>query len=218
MSHSPYQPLLLIYRALPVLLVLVFSACTSSRVMVPERESAPATEPAVAKQPVTPPSDVEDRLRSEVEAWWGASHRWGGTQRDGVDCSGFVMVLYRDLFDRLLPRTTAEQSRAGTPVERGELTAGDLVFFLPPTKTRHVGIYLSDGQFAHASTSQGVTISQLDQPYWQRAYWQARRVLPGPDSPPLAIRPEPEPVRVQPPVLPPASPEPDARRARRVGW
>ncbi len=120
--------------------------------------------------------DVE--LRAQEQRWHGTPYRWGGLTREGVDCSGFVMTVYQDLFDVSLPRTTAEQVQVGQAVARGELQAGDLIFFHPPGKAHHVGLYLSAGEFAHASTSEGVTISHLDDTYWHEAYWTTRRVLP----------------------------------------
>jgi probable lipoprotein NlpC len=101
----------------------------------------------------------------------------GGTSRRGVDCSGFVQQVYRVVFHQAIPRTTALQVRSGRPVGRSRLVTGDLVFFKPPDKVRHVGIYLGDGQFAHASTSRGVIISSLSEPYWRHCYWTARRYL-----------------------------------------
>ena len=122
------------------------------------------------------PNATEQVLRAEVETWRGTPHRWGGTNRGGADCSGFVMTLYRDLFGADVPRTTIQQAKAGAGVRRGALQPGDLVFFRPTRKTRHVGVYLGEGEFAHASSSAGVTVSRLDQPYWQRIYWRARRL------------------------------------------
>jgi len=81
------------------------------------------------------------------------------------------------LFGLYLPRSTAEQARFGRRIERDELLPGDLVFFRIGRRTRHVGIYLGQGEFAHASQSQGVVVSRLDDPYWARRYWMARRVL-----------------------------------------
>lgn len=102
----------------------------------------------------------------------------GGTDRSGVDCSGFVQRVYGDLFGIRLPRTTADQVHRGIDISDSQLRPGDLIFFLPSRTLRHVGIYLGDGQFAHASKSNGVMISNIDEPYWRRAYWTARRVLP----------------------------------------
>ena len=137
-------------------------------------------------------SQVEHKLRQAVEEWWGTPHQMGGTTRQGADCSGFVMRIYDDLFNMQLPRSTDRQVRVGTPLERAQLDAGDLVLFRTGRKTKHVGIYLKDGKFAHVSSSQGVTISSMETPYWQRSYWTARRVLPTSSStPPAASRPAP---------------------------
>ena len=101
----------------------------------------------------------------------------GGTNRHGIDCSVCVQRLYRDLFDRQIPLTTALQSKSGRWIGKEQLRTGDLVFFKVPYKGRHVGIYLSEMEFAHASTSRGVTISSLEEVYWRQTYWTARRYL-----------------------------------------
>ena len=119
---------------------------------------------------------IEQRLRYEVGQWKGTPHRMGGTRRSGVDCSGFVQRIFNDLFKVKLPRSTALQVHSGKAVAIDRLRPGDLVFFRPPQKVRHVGIYLGRGEFAHASTSRGVTISRLDTAYWRKSYWTARRV------------------------------------------
>ena len=134
---------------------------------------------------------AERELRAEVATWRGTPHRWGGTDRSGADCSGFVMALYRDVFGADVPRTTEGQVRVGEGVRKGALRPGDLVFFRPSRKTRHVGVYLGGGEFAHASSSAGVTVSRLDQPYWQRVYWRARRLLPHRPTPLRAATSEP---------------------------
>jgi probable lipoprotein NlpC len=94
----------------------------------------------------------------------------------GVDCSGFVFLTYRDRLGVELPRTTLHQLKTGSLVEPNELLAGDLVFFLTDGKTRHVGIYLNDDQFVHASKSKGVVVSSLSNNYWRETFWQARRI------------------------------------------
>ena len=123
-------------------------------------------------------SSVEQQLRFLTREWQGTPYRMGGTSRRGVDCSGFVMTAYSDLFGIHLPRTTKAQVKTGFSVVQNQLQPGDLVFFRPPYKTRHVGIYLGRGEFAHASSSQGVTVSHLSNSYWRVAYWTARRVIP----------------------------------------
>lgn len=120
---------------------------------------------------------MEQRLRSELQQWEGTPHLMGGTSQRGIDCSGFVQRLYRDIFDRKIPRSTSLQVKAGKSIDKNQLISGDLVFFRLPHKGRHVGIYLGQAQFAHASTSKGVTISSLENRYWRNSYWTARRYL-----------------------------------------
>jgi cell wall-associated NlpC family hydrolase len=124
-----------------------------------------------------PDNNIEQLLRSEANRWKGTPHRLGGNSRKGIDCSGFVSKLYKNLFNIRLPRSTRDQVRVGKPVSRIQIRAGDLVFFLPPRKSRHVGIYLGRGEFVHASSTNGVMISSMTDPYWRKCYWKARRVL-----------------------------------------
>ena len=124
-----------------------------------------------------PPALVQQALLAQHERWEGTPYRLGGTSFQGVDCSALVQHVFAETFRVSLPRTTGEQVHQGASVERSELAPGDLVFFRPPGRYDHVGIYLGEGRFLHASTSQGVMISELDNSYWQRYYWQARRTL-----------------------------------------
>lgn len=123
------------------------------------------------------PSTIEQMLRAEAERWKGAPHRMGGIGRKGVDCSGLVMQMYKRLFNIQLPRMTNDQVRLGSPVHKSRIQAGDLVFFRPPNKIRHVGIYLGGGDFVHASKSSGVIVSNMNDTFWRNAYWTARRII-----------------------------------------
>ena len=123
-------------------------------------------------------SEIENRLRQEYRRWQGIRHRLGGNGRQGIDCSGFVKAVYRDVFNIELPRSTRLQVKTGQVVSYKNLRAGDLVFFRPPSYPRHVGIYLGDSEFVHASKNKGVTVSKIDQFYWGKYYWTARRILP----------------------------------------
>ena len=134
--------------------------------------------PAAAQEPLRSP---EQRLRFEVRQWEGTPHKLGGSGHQGIDCSGFVQRLYRNVYGRHIPRSTALQVKSGRPVGKDRLRTGDLVFFRLPHKGRHVGIYLSRSEFAHASTSKGVIISSLQDRFWRRSYWTARRYLNAPD-------------------------------------
>lgn len=119
--------------------------------------------------------DVVDRWEQAADAWDGVPHQWGGTTRRGIDCSGLVQVLYRDVANVDMPRTTSEQVQIGDRVRQRDLAPGDLVFF-HYDKGQHVGVYIESGRFVHASSSRGVMVSNLNESYWQDHYWTARRV------------------------------------------
>lgn len=117
-------------------------------------------------------------LNDQLNHWRGTPYRYGGLSRRGVDCSGFVYLTFRDRFNLQLPRSTRAQTDIGTRIDKHQLLPGDLVFFKTGRGENglHVGIYDSDNQFIHASTSQGVIRSSLENSYWQKAFWQARRI------------------------------------------
>ncbi|MGF1725579.1 NlpC/P60 family protein [Photobacterium nomapromontoriensis] len=109
--------------------------------------------------------------------WRGTPYQLGGVSRAGIDCSAFVQVGYAEVMNLSLPRTTNQQVKMGKWVDYAQLAKGDLVFFKTGRALRHVGIYVGDARFLHASTSQGVIISSLKNPYWRSVYWQARRII-----------------------------------------
>ncbi|WP_447874896.1 NlpC/P60 family protein [Serratia fonticola] len=121
---------------------------------------------------------VVAQLNEQLRQWYGTPYRYGGLDRGGVDCSGFVYRTFNDRFDMQLPRSTAQQTGLGTKVSRDELMPGDLVFFKTGSGENglHVGIYDTNDEFIHASTSKGVTRSSLNNVYWRKVYWQARRI------------------------------------------
>ena len=123
------------------------------------------------------PGAVEQEIREHVDGWLGVPYKWGGDSKQGVDCSGFVQAIYKQVFDWLLPRVTEQQVRKGRRIRPNQLRAGDLVFFQPENEYNHSGIYLGENKFVHASSSEGVTIASLKTRYWQRYYWTSRRLL-----------------------------------------
>jgi cell wall-associated NlpC family hydrolase len=126
------------------------------------------------------PSDFEgSEVIREANKFVGVPYRNGGTTANGLDCSGLVVVVY-EKFGIAMPRTSHEQAKFGTKIERSSLEPGDLVFFRTSgsTKITHVGIYSGDGEFIHASTrSKSVKYDRLDNRYFKKRYATARRVL-----------------------------------------
>lgn len=122
-------------------------------------------------------SEIERQLYAEARRWKGTPYVHGGNDTDGIDCSGFVFRVYEKLFGIRLPRDTSQQALIGVPISKSQLRAGDLVFFSRYSKLSHVGIYLKNGEFVHASTSSGIIISHLEDGYWQKTYRTSRRLL-----------------------------------------
>lgn len=126
---------------------------------------------------VEPREKVEDGLDKFYSKWKGTPYRYGGMSHKGIDCSALTYFAYRDIFTIKLPRTVNDQIKQGKTVSKKELIPGDLVFFKTGLFQRHVGIYVGDYSFIHASTIKGVMISRLDDYYWKKKYWKARRVV-----------------------------------------
>ncbi len=150
----------------------LLSGCTGTRVM------GPTLTPAPAPLNLSNADWVKQTLYTQYEQWKTVKYKSGGMSRDGVDCSGFVSLTYDSQLGIKLPRSTDEQVNIGVAVTQPELVPGDLVFFKTGRNTRHVGIYLEDGKFLHASTEKGVMISRLDDQYWTKTYWKSVRVSP----------------------------------------
>jgi len=117
-------------------------------------------------------------LYSFIEEWYGTPYRLGGTAKSGIDCSAFVRELYNEVYNTELLRTSGEQFESSVFIaDRSELKEGDLVFFkIRSRRISHVGIYLSNGRFVHASSSRGVVISDLSEAYWTRYYAGGGRI------------------------------------------
>ncbi|MGI9138182.1 MAG: C40 family peptidase [Sediminibacterium sp.] len=119
-------------------------------------------------------------LLQKIDEWWGTPYVLGGSSKNGVDCSFFTLDVMRDIYKVNLKRTAAEQYDQSVKIEWNNLREGDLIFFKTEGRRRisHVGIYLANNKFAHASTSQGVTIGDLTDPYWQKRLYSLGRINP----------------------------------------
>ena len=117
-------------------------------------------------------------LFDEYKKWDGTPYCYGGTSKDGVDCSALVQRIFLDAFGVRVPRTTKRQIQTGYKITKKEVKAGDMVFFKTGSTQRHSGIYLENGNFINTSSKYGVTLSNLNNPYWKAHYTQTRRVLP----------------------------------------
>lgn len=119
---------------------------------------------------------IGDPLLEHIDEWYGTRYRMGGTTKKGIDCSAFVQTVYLSAFGFALPRTAREQYKKSRIISATELKEGDLLFFNTRGGVSHVGIYLQNNKFVHASVSNGVTISDMYDPYYLRHFIGAGRI------------------------------------------
>lgn len=125
----------------------------------------------------TDASQVETtELLKAADEWYGTRYRMGGTTKNGIDCSAFVQSVYLTAFGMMIPRTAFEQFRYTSRISAVEMKEGDLVFFNTTGGVSHVGIYLRNNKFIHASSSKGVTVSDLFDPYYLKRFLGVGRV------------------------------------------
>lgn len=115
-------------------------------------------------------------LLPHIDEWYGTRYRMGGTTKSGIDCSAFVQAIYLATFAIPLPRTAREQYKTSRIISATELKEGDLVFFNTTGGISHVGIYLQNNKFIHASSSFGVIISDMFEPYYVKRFIGAGRI------------------------------------------
>ena len=179
--------------AVIICLLLLVSSCGSKRAAVVEApkiehpSNIPPEVPEREKKPQKPEPEKKKDNRSayvgnimkEARKWMGTPYRYGGKSRSGTDCSGFVMSVFQEAAGIKLPRSSREQQVYCEGIDRRRLEPGDLVFFSTSRRSKavsHVGIYIGDGDFIHASTSKGVIISSMDERYYTSHYHSCGRV------------------------------------------
>lgn len=159
--------------AITALLLLCVPACKSSKkITVDEEYDRRPTRRHTPRSEEKGESAATSRLLKEARTWLGTPYGYGRSEKgEATDCSGMVVVVFRDVAGLLLPRNSAEQAAFCDSIEAGEAGEGDLVFFATgkdPNRISHVGIMLDGQTFIHSSASKGVIISDLSTPYYQR--------------------------------------------------
>ncbi len=158
---------------------VILGACIMSGCAVKPKYTGYVQDTAIPMHDVTPfdSVSVRDGLYRIYREWENVRYVRGGLSRDGIDCSGFVYMTYRDVFGMHIPRTTKEQSKIGESVLLKNLKSGDIILFKTGIFQKHVGIYMENNIFMHASKSNGITLSNLSDQFWSKRYWQSRRIF-----------------------------------------
>ncbi len=164
--------------------LIVISVILSSAIQAQSLEEAtPANDSLVmvdffSQYGLSVDSCANYKLYSEVHDWLGTPYKYGGRSADGIDCSGFSNKIYTAVYNRELAGGSRDIYKTVKPIKRKHLKEGDLLFFkIRKGQISHIGVYLGDGKFAHATTRAGVIISDLAEDYYKKYFYKAGRVL-----------------------------------------
>lgn len=169
-------------RLLFVLLLVTpvfYTSCKSKAIITDASKSRPLISGSVKERYAALLNVKEKDLDNEklyrfIDSWIGVPHLSGGMDKKGVDCSGFTSILEKEIFSRAVPRTAKSMAEIVKRKYEGDLKEGDLVFFdFQGQKFSHVGVYLHNNKFVHASTSKGVIISDLKDPWYYKYFSRA---------------------------------------------
>ncbi|MDR1203127.1 MAG: C40 family peptidase [Tannerellaceae bacterium] len=162
-----------------IVVVLLSTSCGTSKRSVPAEMNTPKELSRKFGLPVTTKDNLH--LYTEASKWLGVKHKYGGNTKKGVDCSGLVVQIYTEVYGKNLKRSSADMLKYNCKkVSRGRLQEGDLVFFRTGNGKKkipnHVGIYLKNQHFVHTSSSKGVIVGDLNDPYYLRNWITGGRV------------------------------------------
>lgn len=173
------------YYLVAVVSVILLSSCAARKQQAtPVSPVVTPSKPVTAVHPVLGipvPASANTSLVNTMEKWKGTPYRFGGNTSNGIDCSGLIHQLYKEAYQLVTPRTTADLFAQSSIIPVDSLQEGDLVFFtIGTSKPGHAGIYLWDQLFFHASTSKGVIVSSLQEAYWKKYFTAAGRLRKAP--------------------------------------
>ncbi len=112
-----------------------------------------------------------------IDEWYGVPYKYGGKNKNGIDCSNFTSTLYNTVYNKSLTGTSSSIFGQCKTISKSNLTEGDLVFFkIEGDNISHIGVYLQNNKFVHATTKKGVMIDDLDEAYYKKYFFKAGRL------------------------------------------
>ncbi|HNX06091.1 MAG TPA: NlpC/P60 family protein [Bacteroidales bacterium] len=167
--------------------MMVFSSCTTTRHRRPvthkeskdhDNANTGLLKDYAAKLGVNFKGDEDIKMVSCLAGWLNVPYKYGGNTKQGTDCSGLVSSVFKEVYNISMYRSSADQLKNVTEISKNQLKAGDLVFFkIDNNKVSHVGIYLGENKFIHATTKKGVIVNNLDEEYYKKHYYTSGRVI-----------------------------------------
>lgn len=116
-------------------------------------------------------------LYSLIDEWYGTPYKYGSCDKNGIDCSNFIGIIYQQIYHQSISGSSSSIFNQCTAIAKNELREGDLLFFkIGKRGISHVGMYLQNNKFVHATTKKGVMINDLDEPYYTAHFYKAGRL------------------------------------------
>ena len=174
----------IVFFYLIIFLPLIYTSCKSKNIITDTSKSTSKSSGTIKERYASLLNVKEKDLDNEklyrfIDSWIGVPYKNGGMDKKGVDCSGFTIILAKDIYNKQLPRNARYMAEDVKRKFEKDLKEGDLVFFdFDGQKFNHVGIYLQNNKFVHASTSKGVIISDLKDPWYYKYFSRAGSVKP----------------------------------------
>ena len=154
------------------------TAAKKKKAAVKPAPSKPCIRDFYASQCLLPDSACSPHLYYQVYDWLGTRYKYSGNSKKGIDCSGFVSEMYRNTYCIELNGSSGSIYTQVKPVEKDNLQEGDILFFkIRRNQISHVGVYLGNNKFAHASVHSGVVVSDLEEKYYKKYFYKGGRLL-----------------------------------------
>lgn len=164
-------------------LFLFFSSCKSKKTISSSENTNTKTQSNAivtkyAEKLKVSKSDIKnEKLYSFIDDWYGVPYKYAGKSKSGIDCSALTSTLYREVYQLNISPSTKLLINEAKKIKKSDLKEGDLVFFkINSDKPSHVGVYLQNQKFVHASTKKGVMISDLAEPFFVQTFYSAGRI------------------------------------------
>lgn len=158
----------------------LISSCKSHKKVVADSGSMTEKQIETKIKKETKTTALRTKIVEECKDWIGTPYKYGKSEKgEATDCSGMILVVYEEITGIKLPRNSAKQAEYCHQVTIEEILPGDLVFFATgkdPEKVSHVGLMMDKNNFVHASSSKGVVISEMSNPYYKRTFIKYGRI------------------------------------------
>jgi len=151
---------------------------STTKTSEPSNKTSSSIKKKYAEKLAVSESDIKnEKLYQFIDDWYGVKYKYGGKDKGGIDCSGLTAALYLAVYKKTISSNIKDLVNEVKKIKESDLREGDLVFFNTNGKSiSHVGVYLQNHKFVHASTKKGVMISDMNEPYFKQTYVSSGRV------------------------------------------